>query len=158
VIWTFVVQWIKVLIVWIKDSLYAIFTFYFLSRKYTARALLLLKPLVKAMPIFRKDTKKTGNTGEEIAANYFIAEKAGTLHFVEVKTISVQEFPVSGGVSDDYNPAMNIHEAKIRHIARTAEWYVAEIDWEGEWQLDAVLVWLRARDGEAQVEHIPQIV
>ena len=123
------------------------------------------------------DTKKTGNEGEKIAANFLqrngfsirarnvgrktgeidiIAEKKGIMHFVEVKTLSVLEFKT--GESDEYNPAMNIHEAKIRHIARTAEWYVAEIDWEGEWQLDAVLVWLRQRDGASKVEHIPQIL
>ena len=79
------------------------------------------------------------------------------MHFVEVKTILVQEFPTTEAV-DAYDPAMNIHEAKIRHIARTAEWYVAEKDFEGEWQIDAVLVWLRTRDGATKIEHIPQIV
>ena len=127
---------------------------------------------------FHMDTKEIGNFGESTAAEYLrkngfkirarnvgrktgeidiIAEQKGTLHFVEVKTLSVSEFK-TGESSDDYNPAMNIHEAKIRHIARTAEWYVAEIDWEGEWQLDAVLVWMRTRDGATKVEYIPQII
>ena len=140
--------------------------------------MVLLRPLHKSLSIFPMDTKQTGNTGEAIATEYLrkngfkirarnvgrktgeidvIVEKQGTLHFVEVKTLSVEEFAVPGP-KDSYDPSMNIHEAKIRHIARTAEWYVAEIDWEGGWQLDAVLVWLRRRDGASEVEYIPQII
>jgi len=46
----------------------------------------------------------------------------------------------------------------VRKVARTAEWYVMEKDWEGDWQVDGCLVWLRRRDGMARVRYLPQIV
>ena len=130
------------------------------------------------MTINFKDRKEVGNTGESVACEYLrrhdfnivdrnvarktgeldvIAEHEDTLHFVEVKTILVDEFP-SGEVADKYDPSANLHEAKIRKVARTGEWYVAEKEWEGEWQVDACLVWLRRRDGRALVRYLPQIV
>jgi putative endonuclease len=87
-----------------------------------------------------------------------IAEKENTLHFVEVKTILVDDFPDDTRVSDDYDPSLNLHEAKIRHVARTGEWYVLEKGWEGEWQVDGILVWMRRRDGRCLVSYLPQIV
>jgi hypothetical protein len=53
---------------------------------------------------------------------------------------------------------MNLHGGKIRKVARTAEWYLADIGWEGEWQLDAALVWRRERDGRCLVRYLPQIL
>lgn len=87
-----------------------------------------------------------------------ITKKGETLHFVEVKTFAVERFPVGESPRDTYNPSMNIHEAKVRKIARTAEWYCAESGWEGEWQVDACLVWLRKSDGAAKVRYLPQIL
>jgi putative endonuclease len=124
------------------------------------------------------DRKEVGNMGEAVACEYLkrhgfkiidrnvarktgeldvIAEHEDTLHFVEVKTIVVEEFP-SGEVADEYDPSANLHEAKIRKVARTGEWYVAEKEWEGDWQVDGCLVWLRRRDGRALVRYLPQIV
>jgi Holliday junction resolvase-like predicted endonuclease len=87
-----------------------------------------------------------------------VAEKGDTLHFVEVKTILVDEFRDEKSVGDDYDPSLNLHEAKIRKVARTGEWYVIEKKWEGEWQVDGCLVWMRRRDGMARVSYLPQIV
>jgi len=123
--------------------------------------------------------KETGNSGEEAVAIYLkregfriigrniarktgeidvLAQKGNTLHFVEVKTLSCDEFPEEGSGEDRYDPADNLHPYKIRKVARTAEWYVAEKDWEGEWQVDGALVWIRRRDGEVRVEYLPQIL
>lgn len=87
-----------------------------------------------------------------------IARKGNTLHFVEVKTLRCREFPEEGRAEDRFDPSMNLHEYKIRKVARTAEWYVAEQEWEGEWQVDGALVWIRERDGATRIEHLPQIV
>jgi putative endonuclease len=87
-----------------------------------------------------------------------IAEKENTLHFVEVKTVLAEEFPNAESPRDGYDPSLNLHEAKVRKVARTGEWYVLEKGWEGEWQVDGVLVWLRRRDGMAKVSYLPQIV
>lgn len=81
-----------------------------------------------------------------------------TLHFIEVKTIVSDEFPEDRYALDAYDPSLNLHELKIRKVARTAEWYVLQKEWEGEWQVDGCLVWLRRRDGIARVRYLPQIV
>ncbi len=123
--------------------------------------------------------KEVGNLGEKVAAEYLkrhgftirdrniarktgeldiIAESEDTLHFVEVKTILVDEFADAAHTGDEYDPSINLHEAKIRKVARTGEWYVLEKRWEGDWQVDGALVWLRRRDGMARVSYLPQIV
>jgi putative endonuclease len=124
--------------------------------------------------------KEVGNLGESVVCEYLkrhgfkirdrniakktgeldiIAEKEDTLHFVEVKTILADEFPLAECKGEDvYDPSLNLHEAKVRKVARTGEWYVLEKKWEGEWQVDGCLVWLRRRDGIARINYLPQIV
>ncbi len=131
------------------------------------------------MDISTKTRKEVGALGENVAAEYLrrhgfairdrniarktgeldiIAEQGDTLYFVEVKTILVDEFPDDATASDDYDPSLNLHEAKVRKVARTGEWYVLENNWEVEWQVDGILVWLRRRDGMARVRYLPQII
>lgn len=131
------------------------------------------------MNISSKTTKEIGALGEKVAAEYLrrhgflirdkniarktgeldlIAEKENTLYFVEVKTVVADEFPQERAPADEYDPSLNLHKAKIRKVARTGEWYVLEKKWEGEWQVDGCLVWLRRRDGLARVSYLPQIV
>ncbi len=124
-------------------------------------------------------TKAIGNLGEEAAALYLrkqgfsiveknvvrktgeidiIAKRKNTLHFVEVKARLCKEFPHEDSRDSSFDPSANLHNAKISRVARTSEWYMAEKGWEGECQVDAVLVWLRARDGAAYVSYLPQIL
>lgn len=137
------------------------------------------KVLIKAVDISTKSRKEIGALGERVAAEYLrrhgfklidrnvarktgeldlVVEKEDTLHFVEVKTVVADELPATRGVGDEYDPSLNLHEAKVRKVARTGEWYVLEKHWEGEWQVDGCLVWLRRRDGLARVSYLPQIV
>lgn len=123
--------------------------------------------------------KDIGNLGEKVAAEYLrrhgftilgrnIAKKTGeldiiaqqgkTLHFVEVKTLVCTEFSLDVRYAGVYSPADNLHRHKIRKVARTAEWYVAEKVWKGDWQVDGILVWLRRRDALAKVRYFPQIL
>ncbi|MBU6323642.1 YraN family protein [Patescibacteria group bacterium] len=135
---------------------------------------------LKAVNIASKSKKEIGALGEEVACEYLkrhgfrivdrnVARKTGeldivasegeTLHIVEVKSLVCPGFPSPiTGDADAYDPSANLHEYKIRKVARTAEWYVANIDWEGEWQVDGCLVWLRERDGMARVRYLPQIL
>lgn len=131
------------------------------------------------MDLSSKTRKEIGNLGEGLAAEYLkrrgmrirdrnvarktgeldiVAQEGDTLHFVEVKTNLVDAFPSVDRIADEYDPSLNLHEAKIRKIARTGEWYVLENDWEGEWQVDGCLVWLRRSDGMGKVRYLPQIV
>ena len=132
------------------------------------------------MDISSYTRKEVGNLGESVACEYLkrrgfsildrnyvkktgeldiIAEREGTLHFVEVKTVLAEEFPLAENKGEDrYDPSLNLHQAKVRKVARTGEWYVLEKRWEGEWQVDGALVWLRRRDGVARINYLPQIV
>lgn len=131
------------------------------------------------MNITSKSRKEIGTLGESIAAEYLtrhgfkvcarniarktgeldlVAQKGGTLYLIEVKTMLADALPTASATRDEYDPSLNLHAAKIHRVARTAEWYVAETGWEGEWQVDGCLVWLRRSDGMARVRYLPQIV
>ena len=132
------------------------------------------------MDLSFKTRKEIGNLGESVACEYLkrrgfsildrnfvkktgeldiIAQIEDTLHFVEVKTVLAEEFPLAENKGEDvYDPSLNLHAAKVRKVARTGEWYVLEKKWKGEWQVDGCLVWLRRRDGIARVNYLPQIV
>ena len=131
------------------------------------------------MDISSYSTKAIGDLGEEMAASYLkkqgfsivernvvrktgevdiIARKKETLHFVEVKTRLCREFPHEDDRDTAFDPSANLHNAKIGKIARTSEWYVAEKNWEGDWQIDGLLVWLRGRDGAAYVSYLALIL
>lgn len=134
--------------------------------------------LLKAVDISSKSRKEVGDLGERIVCEYLrrhgflviarnvsrktgeidiIAREGQVLHFVEVKTILAARFPNETDQIDQYDPSLNLHEEKIRKVARTGEWYVSEQDWEGEWQVDGCLVWIRKSDGVAKVRYLPQI-
>ena len=131
------------------------------------------------MDISSYTRKEVGALGEDMACEYLrrhgfticdrnfvkktgeldiIAQEGNTLHFVEVKTVLADDFPLAENKGEDaYDPSLNLHEAKVRKVARTGEWYVLEKGWAGEWQVDGCLVWLRRRDGIARVNYLPQI-
>ncbi len=134
--------------------------------------------ILKGMNLFTSDRKTIGALGEKVAAEYLrrhgfrvldrnftrkmgeldlIARKGDTVHFVEVKSVACDEFPVADS-HGEYGPSGNLHEVKIRKVVRMAEWYMAEHDLDDEWQVDGTLVWLRRRDGRAFVRYLPQIV
>lgn len=132
------------------------------------------------MDIRKPSRKDIGTLGERIVADYLrrhgfqvigqnisrktgeldiVAQRAETLHIVEVKTLACKAFPQesqkrSAGI---YSPADNLHARKIRKVARTAEWYAADIAWKGELQVDGALVWLRS-DGRARITYLPHIL
>ena len=131
------------------------------------------------MHISDMSRKEVGSYGEKVVSEYLkrrgfrlvdrnvsrktgeidiIARKGATLHFIEVKTLLCREFPQGTDMKDRFDPSMNIHAAKVRKVARTAEWYVADISWKGLVAIDAALVWLRVRDGIAKVSYLPQIL
>ena len=134
---------------------------------------------IKVMNLNGASRKDIGNLGERVAAEYLrrrgftilgrnitkktgeldiVAQEGKTLYFVEVKTLLCKEFPRSARYESIYSPAENLHPYKLRKVVRTAEWYVAEKVWKGDWQVDGMLVWLRARDALAKVRYLPQIV
>jgi putative endonuclease len=124
--------------------------------------------------------KDIGNLGEKIAAEYLrrhgyeliernwerktgeidlIMRKDDVLHFIEVKSVLCEEFPERESQQTElYDPSANLHIYKIQKVARTSQWYVAENGWEGEFQIDGALVWIRKRDGFGRVQYLAQIL
>lgn len=124
---------------------------------------------------------QTGAYGEEIAVkwlknkgfsiiatNYLkkwgevdvVAKRNGKLHFVEVKTISHEtktelQQAISRGT---WRPEENAHPKKLEKVARTAETWMAEHNWEGEWQIDIVAVRIVPRETYATVKYIENVV
>lgn len=130
------------------------------------------------MDLRQCSSKDIGVLGERVAAEYLrrhgltildtnirttfgeldvVARSCACLHIVEVKALKCVEFPNEFAL-EAYGPGENLHERKIRKVARMAAWYVGRIGWEGEWQIDGTLVWLRERDALARVRHYPQIL
>ena len=102
--------------------------------------------------------KIVGNLGEEIACRFLkvkgfriidrnyqkpwgeidiIAEKAGIVRFVEVKTVSREALPdISREM--DYRPEELANENKLEKVARTAELYMEASKDTREYQVDVV--------------------
>ncbi len=81
-----------------------------------------------------------------------ILKKGGTVHFVEVKTVSYGT--KGGGVSyETWLPEENVDQRKLDKLLRTISSWLAEHNYEGEWQLDvaSVRVDLERRRGRIKI-------
>lgn len=105
--------------------------------------------------------KHIGSVGERVAADFLvrkgfsivemnyrkpwgeidiIALKGGVYRFVEVKAVSRETLPDVSREIEGYRPEEQVHESKLRKIARTAEMYMSEKD--ADFQIDVVGVFL----------------
>lgn len=89
-----------------------------------------------------------------------IAEKAGIVRFVEVKSVSYEtrrelEDRVSHGT---HRPEENVHHSKLGRLRRAIETWVAEQSYKGEYQLDVVTVRMVPREKFAVVDMIEHVV
>jgi putative endonuclease len=124
----------------------------------------------------KTDKRATGDIGEDIAATYYvkhgyvviernylkpwgeldlIAKKGNKLHFVEVKTVSRGKLHVK----EPIRPEENMHERKIRRIARAVQTYLLErrISKKVEWEIDLACVYLDFSTRRATVEVLENI-
>lgn len=129
------------------------------------------------MNLYDFSSKDIGNYGESIVCAYLrkrgftildrnrafktgeldiVAQKGKRLHLVEVKSLASDAFPdhTYGG----YKPEENLSQSKLKKVVRTAQWYIAQANWAGEWQIDAAFVWLRRSDGVGRVRYMPQVL
>lgn len=135
------------------------------------------------------EKQKIGRIGEDIAAKYLknkgfsivflnyrkkygeidiIAQKGRILHFIEVKTVSHENFAsflgdLDNNVSretDHYRPEDNIHPYKLKRLARTIQVYLLEkfAKREPEWQFDAITVRLDMKTRRAKVKFLENII
>ena len=84
-----------------------------------------------------------------------IAEKAGEVRFVEVKTVSSSSEMFS---RESFRPEENIHEEKLKKVVRTAQLYMEEKDDKREYQIDAVGIILDPVNRTARCRHFEQIL
>jgi Holliday junction resolvase-like predicted endonuclease len=129
----------------------------------------------------KQQNKVIGDWGETIVANYLqnkgfiivgrnyrqkwgeidvIAQYANKTHFVEVKTVSYEtridlERAVSYGT---WRPEENVHPLKLQRLARTIETWLAEFNWEGDWQIDVAAVRIVPRETYATIKYLNNIV
>ncbi len=133
--------------------------------------------------MWRSDERrsKIGANGEEVATNFLIGKghrilarnyrqkwgeidvitkKEGTIHFVEVKSISREIQKNVSSETDDWRPEDNIHLWKLKRMARTIETYLLEknVSDETAWQIDVIAVRFENDGKRAYVRHIPNVV
>ena len=111
----------------------------------------------------RMTSKQTGDLGETIACTFLrrkghsimernyrkawgeidiIAERAGVVHFIEVKSVTRIGLPDVSRENNDYRPEEQVHPKKLEKISRTAETYMAEREDGREYQIDVVAIFL----------------
>lgn len=116
-------------------------------------------------------TRDVGNVGESVACvflerkgfrviarNYrkpwgevdIIAEKGGTVRFVEVKSVHRDVLPDISHETGGYRPEEQVHPKKLAKIARVAETYMAERRDDREYQIDVVGVFLNEKTRSAR--------
>src|SRR3990167_921970 len=106
----------------------------------------------------RTKKRKLGDIGENIACDFLerrgleiiernylrkwgeidiIARKNNIIHFIEVKSVSrvTLDEPVTHGTTD-YRPEDNMHQWKLRRLARTMQTYLLDKKLDCDWQLD----------------------
>lgn len=118
-----------------------------------------------------KTTKELGALGEEIACTFLlqkgftilarnyrkafgeidiIAEKAQIVRFVEVKAISRENLDDISRENNEYRPEEQVHPAKLRKIAMTAEAYMNEVGIDKEYQIDVIGVFMDTKRRKAK--------
>lgn len=123
-----------------------------------------------------KKTGEIGEKGEDLACKFLkknefkvlernykkkwgeidiISQKQGSIHFVEVKTVTRRTLDDK----NDYQPEDNIHPQKLKRLARTMETYLLEkdIDDEVDWQLDAISVYLDKERDVLKIDYMEDI-
>jgi len=117
--------------------------------------------------MYRRDTKKIGQIGEDIACQFLIrkgfrildrnfskkhgevdivAEKSGIVRFVEVKTVSRENT-----LDAEYRPEEQVHQKKLDKIARAASVYMDKhCHTDTDYQIDVVGILLNAKNKTAK--------
>jgi putative endonuclease len=122
-----------------------------------------------------------GGFGEDIAVSYLkkhgftvlevnylkkwgeidvVARGTDKIRFVEVKTVSYEtkaklQAAVTHGT---WRPEENVHYSKIKKLYRAIESWIAENNYQGEWEIDIVAVRVVPREKYATVKYIPNII
>ena len=130
---------------------------------------------------------KTGKLGEDIAVmflmkhkftdftcNYLrkwgeidiIATKSGTTHFIEVKTVTRENFDqpdrefsrVTPVENRQIRPEENLHPWKLKRLSRVIRTYLISHETIKDWQFDLCLVYIDVINKKAKVNLIEDLV
>ena len=131
--------------------------------------------------IFTSEKQKIGEIGENIAVKFLVkhgfsildrnytkkwgeidivAEKAGKLYFIEVKSVSRETLDNVIHETLDYKPEDNMHPWKLKRLSRTIQTYLLskKISDEKEWQVDLLVVFLDIKNKKAKVKVVSDII
>ena len=134
------------------------------------------------MKKFSSKNQKIGETGENLAEMFLVKHgytvlernytvlygeidiiciKDGTLHFIEVKSVSREN--IHDNVSHETNgiqPEENMHYKKIQKLHKTIEIYLEKnsVSHETPWKLDLVCVYLNHKIKKGKVKLIKNII
>jgi putative endonuclease len=128
---------------------------------------------------FEKRRKVIGRLGEKIAVQFLtrkgftiiernyrkpwgeidiIAEKSGVIRFIEVKSVSCENLPDVTREMSSYRPEEQVHQFKLKKIARTAEIYMNAKRDEREFQIDVVGIFLNTKQRKARCRLFEQVL
>ena len=125
--------------------------------------------------------KATGSLGEKLTVDYLvkkgfillemnylrkwgeidvIVKKDDKVHFVEVKTVSYEtkaylESTVTHGT---WRPEENVHQYKLKKLARAIETWISENKWTGDVQIDVAAVRIVPRETYATINMINNVI
>ena len=135
--------------------------------------------------VFTSEKQKIGELGENIAVKFLmkhnfsvlernytrkwgeidiIAEKAGKLYFVEVKSVARENISApdftKNEKNSDYRPEDNMHPWKLKRLSRTLQTYLLSknISEERDWQLDLLVIFLDMKNKKARVKVVSDII
>ena len=106
------------------------------------------------------DTNYLKKWGEIDIVTHETNESGKIVRFIEVKAVSYEtkhdlEFAISRGT---WRPEENVHYSKISRLNRAIESWIAENNYEGEWEIDVVAVRMVPRERFASVKYIPNVI
>jgi putative endonuclease len=87
-------------------------------------------------------------------------ETIGKIHFVEVKSVSYEtkeelKWVISHGT---HRPEDNVHKNKQDRLKRAIQTWIFDNKWEGEFQIDIVVVYLVPREKYARIKYMENII
>ena len=130
------------------------------------------------------EKRKLGNLGEDLACRFLmkhdfevigrnylkkcgeidiIAQKEGTLHFIEVKSVSGEILSnVSGETHDNdaFRPEDNVHAWKLQRLAKTIQIYLLEknVSPKTLWQLDVITVYIDKKSLKSKISILENVI
>ena len=85
-----------------------------------------------------------------------VTEKAGVVHFFEVKSVSY-ETDRRNFLGNTWLPEENVDHRKVKKLLRTIEIWLLEHKCTAEWQLDVASVWIDRKEKKGRIKIIENI-